>query len=372
LSAVKYDDRPFIAIWETTQACDLVCQHCRACAQPARDRDELSTSEGFALLRTFAEAKVPLVVLTGGDPAKRPDLVELVRYGVSLGVHLGLTPSATPLVTEELLEQLVASGLSRLAISIDGPDAETHDSFRGVPGSFAHATRILDTAAKLSLRTQINTTVHAGTILRLNEMAALVRARGSVLWSVFYVVPTGRAEARMLPSAEAVEQSLHELATIASNAPFALKTTAAPHYRRILAERSKTTGSRPQHGTMGKLGERVNDGRGFLFVSHRGDVYPSGFLPIACGNVRRENPVDVYREHALFQGLRDSERLKGKCGVCKYRNLCGGSRGRAFALEGDPYASDSLCVYVPPEFVEQRSARPRRSLEVIDDVRNSR
>jgi radical SAM protein with 4Fe4S-binding SPASM domain len=203
-------------------------------------------------------------------------------------------------------------------------------------------------------------------------MAALVRARGSVLWSVFYVVPTGRAEARMLPSAEAVEQSLHELATIASNAPFALKTTAAPHYRRILAERSKTTGSRPQHGTMGKLGERVNDGRGFLFVSHRGDVYPSGFLPIACGNVRRENPVDVYREHALFQGLRDSERLMGKCGVCKYRNLCGGSRGRAFALEGDPYASDSLCVYVTPEFVEQRSARPRRSLEVIDDVRNSR
>jgi len=356
---MKYDERPFIAIWETTQACDLVCQHCRACAQPARDRDELTTEEGFGLLRRFAEAKVPLVVLTGGDPAKRPDLVELVRYGVQQGLHMGLTPSATPLVTEELVGELSRVGLSRLAISIDGPDAETHDAFRGVAGSFANAERILAAARGLGLRTQINTTVHLGSIQRLHEMADLVAELGSVLWSVFYVVPTGRAEASMLPSAQAVEESLYELVEIAERAPFALKTTAAPHYRRVLAEHQKTVGSRPAHGVMGKLGERVNDGRGFLFVSHRGEVFPSGFLPISCGNVRQVDPIDVYREHPLFRGLRDSERLTGKCGACAYRNLCGGSRARAYALNGSPYASDSLCAYVPPGYVEPEAASPR-------------
>ncbi len=359
---MSYEERPFIAIWELTQACDLVCKHCRACAQPSRASDELSTEEGFTLLRRFAEAKVPLVVLTGGDPAKRPDLVELVRYGVDAGLHLGLTPSATPLVTEPLLRELVAAGLQRLAVSVDGPDAATHDDFRGVAGSFAEARRILEFARSLALRTQINTTVHAGTVRRLPEMAALVESLGSVLWSVFYVVPTGRAEAHMLPSAEQVEQSLHELASIAVTAPFAVKTTAAPHYRRVTAQRYKATGVRPEHGVMGRLGERVNDGRGFLFVSHRGEIYPSGFLPISCGNVRRSDPIAVYREHPLFLGLRDSERLGGKCGVCNYRNLCGGSRARAYALEGDVYAADSLCAYVPPGFVSDE----RKHLNVFE------
>jgi radical SAM protein len=356
---MKYDERPFIAIWETTQACDLVCLHCRACAQPARDRDELSTEEGFALLRRFSEAKVPLVVLTGGDPAKRPDLVELVRYGVSQGLHMALTPSATPLVTDELVSQLASSGLSRLAISIDGPDAETHDAFRGVAGSFGHAERILMAARALGLRTQINTTVHRGSIGRLREMAELVAKLGSLLWSVFYVVPTGRAEAAMLPSAEAVERSLHELVELAEKSPFALKTTAAPHYRRVLAERQKAVGSRPTHGVMGQRGERVNEGRGFLFVSHRGDVFPSGFLPINCGNVRQVDPIDVYREHPLFRGLRDSEQLTGKCGACVYRNVCGGSRARAYALNGSPLASDPLCAYIPPGYVEAQTEAPR-------------
>lgn len=361
---MSYEDRPFIAIWEVTQACDLECKHCRACAQPARDRDELTTEEGFALLRRLAEAKVPLVVLTGGDAAKRPDLVDLVRYGVNAGLHLGLTPSATPLVTDELIERLVAAGLQRLAISIDGPDAETHDAFRGVPGTFDEAQRILAFARKLGLRTQINSTVHTGTVHRLREMAAFVEKLGTVLWSVFYVVPTGRAQAAMLPSAEEVEQSLNQLADIAASAPFAVKTTAATHYRRVLAERYKETGVRLQHGVMGRMGERVNDGRGFLFVSHRGEVFPSGFLPIGCGNVRSADPIQIYREHPVFVGLRDSDNLKGKCAVCNYRNLCGGSRARAFALEGDMYAQDPLCAYMPPGYDSDRS--PRRYLDLVE------
>jgi len=361
---VKYDQRPFIAIWETTQACDLVCQHCRACARPFRDSGELTTEEGFKLLRQFARAKVPLVVLTGGDPAKRPDLLELVRFGRAEGLHMGLTPSATPLVTDELVRELAAAELQRLAISIDGPNAAVHDAFRGVSGSFAHARRILEAARASGIRSQVNTTVHAGSVGRLREIAALVAELGSVLWSVFYVVPTGRADKRMLPSPEAVEISLNEIADIAEGASFAVKTTAAPHYRRVLAERKLARGSRPEHGLFGKQGERVNDGRGFLFVSHRGDIFPSGFLPLSCGSVRDRNPIDVYRDHPTFRTLRDADALSGKCRACAYRNLCGGSRARAYAVSGSITASDPLCAYMPPGYTESPEQK-RRRLEVL-------
>jgi radical SAM protein len=360
---VKHDDRPFIAIWETTQACDLVCKHCRACARPQRDRGELTTDEGFALLSRFAAASVPLVVLTGGDPTKRPDLVNLVRFGTSAGLHMGLTPSATPLVTEELIRSLADAGLQRLAISIDGLEA-AHDEFRGVPGSFGHALRILHAARTAGIRTQVNTTVHAGSIRRLPEIAALVHDVGSVLWSVFYVVPTGRAEERMLPSPEAVEASLNEIAHIAQFAPFAVKTTAAPHYRRVLHELKAESGSSPQHGVFGVAAERVNDGRGFLFVSHTGEIYPSGFLPLGCGNVRSSDPIEVYRQHELFRTLRDADQLTGKCRACVYRKVCGGSRARAYAMTGSVTASDPLCAYVPPGYTGG-PPNPRRHLEVL-------
>jgi radical SAM protein len=361
----KFDDRPFIAIWETTQACDLVCRHCRACAQSTRDRDELATSEGKHLLDELADARVPLVVLTGGDPAKRPDLLELVRYGVGRRLNLALTPSATPLVTDELVRELAAAGLSRLAISIDGSTADVHDEFRGVSGSFTEAQRILATARAAGLQTQINTSIHAGNAGDIANMARVVESLGARLWSVFYVVPTGRAQVDMLPRAELIEQTMHELAELAEVVPFAVKTTAAPHYRRVLAQRAKRRGSSAEHGVYGRAAVRINDGRGFVFVSHRGDIFPSGFLPLPCGNVRRESVLEVYVNHPVFQELRRAEQLKGKCGACEYRNLCGGSRARAYALTGDYLESDELCAYVPPAYREATLA-PRRHLMVTD------
>lgn len=346
-TTMKFDDRPFIAIWETTQACDLVCKHCRACAQPKRDPRELTTAEGKVLLGQLAEGRVPLVVLTGGDPAKRPDLVELVRYGADLGLQMGLTPSATSLVTQELLEELARARLSRLAISIDGPDPKTHDAFRGVSGSFDDAWRILNTARSLGLKTQVNTSVHAGSIDRLPEIANLVGELGCVLWSVFYLVPTGRAEAHMLPTAEEVERTLLQLADIAAGVTFAVKSTAAQHYRRVLSQRKVAAGSAPSHGVHGKGADRINDGRGFLFISHKGEIFPSGFLPRHCGNVRDVDPVTVYRHHPIFRMLRDTNALDGKCGVCEYRQICSGSRARAYAMTGNLMASDPLCAYVP-------------------------
>jgi AdoMet-dependent heme synthase len=353
----KFDERPFIAIWEMTQACDLACAHCRASARPERDSGELSTEEAKQLLRRFAEEHIPLVVLTGGDPAKRPDLVELVGYGRSLGLHLGLTPSATPLVTRPLIRELAQAGLSRLAVSVDGADAPSHDAFRGVTGSFAAAERILDHARDAGLRTQINTSLHAGNVDSLSGMADFVRRSGAVLWSVFLIVPTGRATASQLPSAEVVESRLCELVAIAEHAPFAVKTTEAPHYRRLLLQHKKRTGKALAHGVHGASGLRVNDGRGFLFVSHSGQVFPSGFLPLDCGNVRGGDALAIYREHPTFRALRDETLLTGKCGACEYRLVCGGSRARAYAMTGSALGSDPLCAYVPAGYGRRE---PRR------------
>ncbi|HEU5074105.1 MAG TPA: TIGR04053 family radical SAM/SPASM domain-containing protein [Polyangiaceae bacterium] len=347
---MKFDERPFIAIWETTQACDLACRHCRASATPARDLGELDTAEGMRLLDALAAARVPLVVLTGGDPAKRPDLVALVSHGVSRGLGMALTPSATPLVTSELIHALASAGLSRLAISIDAPDSETHDAFRGVPGSFERSLVILRDANAAGIRTQINTSLHSGNIHALRRMTSIVEQSGSVLWSVFFVVPTGRAGVQLLPSASEVEAALDQLAGIAASARFSVKTTAAPHYRRVLLQRKKAGAAHVSAGTHGAPALRVNDGRGFLFVSHRGEIFPSGFLPIGCGNVRSDDVMEVYRKHPTFVELRDPDGLHGKCGACEYRSVCGGSRARAYALTGDRRASDPLCAYVPAGF----------------------
>ena len=360
----RFDDHPLIAIWETTQACDLACKHCRASARPARDSGELSTDEGKRLLGSLARAGVPIVVLTGGDPAKREDLEELVRHGAALGLSMGLTPSATPLVTDELIERLASVGLRRLAISIDAPDATAHDAFRGVTGSFAQSLRILRKARQTGVPTQVNTSLHAGNIGLLENMVPLIQETNCVLWSVFYVVPTGRAGAGMMPHPDVVEKSLELLAEITGRVSFGIKTTAAPHYRRVLLARKQAR----SHGTHGLDTLRVNEGRGFMFISHRGDIYPSGFLPVGCGNVRSVDPLLTYRFHPVFKSLRDPQALTGKCGVCEYRVVCGGSRARAYATSGSLLESDPLCAYVPASYdPSQHPGRRPRHLNVIAD-----
>lgn len=368
---MKFENKPFIAIWETTQACDLVCKHCRASARPDRDSEELSTREAFALLDTFAEEQVPLVILTGGDPAKRPDLVQLVAYGASLGLSMGLTPSATPLMTHALLGELKEAGLARLAMSIDGPNPETHDTFRGREGSFEQTVEMLRAAHDLGLPTQVNTTLHAGTLPHLKGLGQMMGQLKIQLWSVFVMVPTGRANLDLMPTADGVEAALLELAQISKQAPFALKTTAGPHYRRIALEEKKRTGQDLVIGARGKQAMWVNEGRGFLFVSHRGDVYPSGFLPVPCGNVRERSPIEIYRNHPTFRLLRDSNALGGKCRACSFRQVCGGARARAFAMKGDLMAADPLCAYVPPGYSGPtgifQGLEKRTRLPVIED-----
>ncbi|MFO0630143.1 MAG: TIGR04053 family radical SAM/SPASM domain-containing protein [Polyangiales bacterium] len=351
-ATLDFDNHPLLAIWEVTQACDLACEHCRACATPGRDDGELSTGEGARVLDAIADMGTPVVVLTGGDPAKRDDLEALIRHGVSRGLTMTVTPSGTPLMTNERVRSLHAAGASRLAVSLDGPDAETHDTFRGVPGSFAESLRILRTAHAAGIATQVNTSIGPHNFKALRAMAVLVASLEVSLWAVFVVVPTGRAGASLLLTASRVEALLEELHDISVTAPFDVKTTAAPHYRRISMQRRDPGGAKGLLRDVGADGvihgmRGITDGVGFLFVSHTGEIYPSGFLPLSAGNVRRDDLAEVYRAHPLFTQLRDADALGGKCGKCPFRRVCGGSRARAWAMRGDVMAEDPLCAYVP-------------------------
>jgi AdoMet-dependent heme synthase len=376
LPEIDFSQSPFLVIWETTQACDLACKHCRASAQPGRDAGELSTEEAKRLMDRVRSFGRPLFVLTGGDPLKRPDVVELVRYGTEIGLRVAMTPSGTPLMTSEAVRALADAGLARLAVSLDGSTAGIHDAFRGVDGSFDWTIRMIRAARELGLTTQINTTVARHNLDDFENLLELMGDLGISLWSVFFLVPTGRARAEDIASPEAFERVFHRMYDLSKTAPFDIKSTAAPQYRRVVLQRQvaeRRSGDReaaPEPLTAG-LGfsladgvgraKGVNDGDGFVFVSHRGEIYPSGFLPLSAGNVREHDLVDVYRNSELFRSLRDPDRLKGKCGVCEYRDVCGGSRARAYALTGDPLEAEPFCTHVPARYVrmvERGEAEP--------------
>ena len=357
-----FDQAPFIVIWETTRACALACVHCRAEATPHRDPGELTTEEGRELIDRVAAFSdpPPILVLTGGDPFRRPDLEQLVAYGTQRGLAVSVTPSGTAAVTEERLRGLRDAGVARLAVSLDGATAETHDAFRGVRGSHRFTLRILDRARRLGIPLQVNTTVCRQTV---NELAGLVpqlEAIRPTLWALFFLIPVGRGQASQALPAEEIERVLHWAAALAERAPFGVKTTEAPHYLRVVATRRQTarlasTSADGVGGTrgdgridaIGRARRAVTDGNGFVFIDHLGQICPSGFLPMPAGNVRDQDLVTLYREDPLFCALRDPARLGGRCGRCEYRGHCGGSRARAYAATGDPLAEDPGCLHQP-------------------------
>jgi radical SAM protein with 4Fe4S-binding SPASM domain len=343
---MDFSQAPLLVIWEVTQACDLECVHCRASAMPERDAAELTTEEGYRLLdqvKAFGETKPfgsPLFVFTGGDPLKRPDLRELIRYSVRQGLRTNVTPSGTPLLTAAAIEGFKQDGVSRMAVSIDGADAAAHDGFRGVPRSFERCVAALGHARKIGLETQVNTTVTRRNLHQLDEIAELVEASGSRMWSLFFLIVTGRAMAADDLAPEEYERVFEKAYEISKRARFEVKTTEAMHYRRYVAQHAKADG-------VAFRSAGVSDGRGFVFISHRGEVFPSGFLSVSGGNIRRSSLVDIYRNHELFRVLRDPRRREGKCGPCEYVNVCGGSRARAYASTGNYLAEDPSCVYIP-------------------------
>jgi radical SAM protein len=366
MPSVDFARSPFLVIWETTQSCALACRHCRASAQPGRDPGELTTEEGLSLVDQVAEMGTPILVLSGGDPVNRPDLLGLIHRGKSRGLRVATIPAATDCLTRDLVQSLKAAGLDQMAVSIDFPRADLHDAFRGVPGAFEKSMQAVGWAHEAGLPLQVNTTVCGDTAPYLEEMAAFVQGLGIVFWEVFFLVPMGRGSVLTGLSAAECERLFETIYRVQRKEGFVVKVTEAPHYRRHVAQREMkdaglpsarpaglaamperlTRSEGPGH-TVGLAPRGVNSGNGFLFVSHLGEIMPSGFLPLPVGNVREVRLADAYRDSPLFRKLRTPDLFKGRCGRCEFRDICGGSRSRALALAGDPFETDPWCGYEP-------------------------
>ena len=375
MTTLDYNRAPFLAIWETTQACDLSCKHCRASAQPLAHPSQLNTGEAMNLIDQIADLQVPLFVFTGGDPLKRPDIFELIRHAADKGVHAALTPSGTPLLTRDAIFRMKDSGLSRLAVSLDGSVPAIHDSIRGIPGTWERTVQAIQWANEAKLPIQVHTVVSRLNISDLDNLSIFLTLKQIVMWSFFFLVPVGRGKTDDLLTGQEFEDVFAKMWDLTKRVPFAIKTTEAMHYRRYLIqqrmkENLPTTGvhddagarptshpgwtvrsGHPGQGSedkaVGWATKRVNDGRGFVFISHIGKVYPSGFLPIEGGDLHSDTLAHIYQESPIFVKLRDSNQLHGKCGACEYRNICGGSRARAYAVTGDPLAQEPCCIYQP-------------------------
>lgn len=350
LFSQPYSEAPRIVIWEMTRACALACRHCRAEAIPHRNSSELTTQEAFSLVDAVRECGKPIFVLTGGDPLMRDDIYKIAEYATYRGLRVAVSPSATGRLTRSALERLARAGCKRISLSLDAPTAEMHDRFRGVIGSFKRTLEAAHFARDLGLELQINTTVSRFNADRLTEIAALVEQLDAVLWSAFFLVPVGRASADQVLNAWETEEAFATLYRISERSLFEVKTTEAPHYRRYAAQRQAAAPPRERQLRTKQPWMQypaIGDGKGFVFISHTGEICPSGFLPYPVGNVRTDNLLEVYREDPMMRRLRSPETFGGKCGVCEFRQLCGGSRSRAYTMSGDAFGQEPTCAYVP-------------------------
>jgi radical SAM protein len=383
------NQRPFMIIWETTQACDLACRHCRAEAQPEHDPLALSTQEAKSLLdqvESFGRPR-PIFIFTGGDPFKRPDLFELVRYAQEIGLPPAVSPSGTPLLTPDNLRELKKVGAKAISLSVDGANAERHDDFRRVPGSFKWTTDGWRAAREMGLKLQINTTVTRYNLHNLPQLFKLVQELGAMTWSVFFLVPTGRGRQEDEISPAEYEAVMHFLYDVSKY--ISAKTTEGHHYKRVVLQRTileekgvsledylpqhpiyyelkagldqivREAGLEPRGTGIHRTPMHINAGNGFVFISRRGDVFPSGFLPLSAGNVRERSLVEIYRDAPLFRDLRNTDKYGGRCGLCEFVGICGGSRSRAYAVSGDPLAEEPFCTYEPGTFPFQAELAQR-------------
>jgi radical SAM protein len=346
-----YGRTPLNIYWETTQACALACRHCRAEAVPAPHPMELKFEEGVAFLHQIREFGDPLpqLILTGGDPLARADLFELIDEARKLGIGVSITPAASAALTRGVLVRLQQHGVEGLGLSLDGSTAERHDSIRGVPGTFDRTVQAMCWAQELRMALQVNTLVAAETADDAPAIYELLKPLGVTRWSLFFLISVGRGKVLQPLSPEQGEKLMGWIFDTSREAPFTVATTEAPSYRRVALERMRAEGMTgeqvkrsPAYRSFG-----IRDGHGIMFVSNTGDICPAGFLPLTVGNVRKDRVADIYRNAPVFQALHDPTQFEGRCGVCEYRALCGGSRARAYGATGNPLAEDPFCLYEP-------------------------
>lgn len=346
-----FNERPLMVYWELTRSCELACKHCRAESIKDRHPLELSTRECREVIDDFKNfgKPYPHLVLTGGDPLKRPDFYEIIRYARASGFPVSVAPSGTYNITEEVIRKFKELGILGMSLSLDGSTPEKHDTFRKVPGCFQWTIDAAKLANKYDLPLQINTLVCKETKSDLANIYELIRRINIMRWSLFFLIPVGRGEALRAITPGETENILNWLYDLLKSSPFPVKTTEAHHFRRIAWQRMKQEGI--PGNNIYKLplsrGFGVRDGNGIMFLSHIGLLSPSGFLPENAGNIREKSPVKLYRDSQLFREIRKSDQFSGKCGYCEYNDICGGSRARAWAFNGHYTGSDPLCLYQP-------------------------
>lgn len=373
---------PMVVIWEITRACDLACDHCRIDEQRTRSSAELTTGEAKELIDSVASGGSHVMVLTGGDPLERSDLFDLIEYGDQQGLRMATIPATTTGLTRNVIKKLKDSGCRRMALSLDGPNGEIHDGVRGEPGTFDRLVDAAQWAHEVNLPLQINTVLSSETVEHFDPLRSLVQALDPVFWEVFFLVPTGEGRNLGLPDNDQTIDVFEKLYAVSQEVNFGVKVTEAPSYRRfciektyekyglsmeLLPKESRAPFTRREivripanhrartHGTIPPSDEvwdgvrtgawSINSGKGFVFVSHEGEVHPSGFLPRSAGNVRDSSLTEIYRKSEQLKALRDPDQLTGRCGSCAFRRICGGSRSRAYALNDSSLDEDPLCPF---------------------------
>ncbi len=363
------DPRLRLVFWETTKGCNLQCRHCRAVPEAERSAVELTTAEGFALIDAIAAVARPVLVFSGGEPLFRPDIFELGAHARARGFRIALATNGT-LVTRDVAARIRDTGFSRVSISLDGARPETHDGFRGLPGSFARALRAAGELRALGVSVQINSTVARHNVAELPELLDLAVGLGADALHIFMLVPVGCgvqiADREMLPADE-YERVLHWFYERSKTSTLDLKATCAPHYFRVRAQRIVEERRRGDYSTsfvapgtqrhaapdpaggppLSAMTRGCLAGTAVCFISNAGDVYPCGYLPVSAGNVRRQPFGEIWQKAPVFQALRDLDALGGKCGVCRYKAICAGCRARAYSATGDYLAGEPFCLYEP-------------------------
>lgn len=340
-----------LVFWETTTACNLKCIHCRASAVESRSSEELSTDQSRGLLDQIASFAKPVIVLSGGEPLVRPDILDIARHGTGLGLRMVLATNGT-VVDGAVARGMVEAGIQRVSISLDGADAGTHDSFRGLPGAFADALRGIDCCKAAGMPVQINTTVAKHNLRQLPQVLELAESLGAVALHVFLLVPTGcgkEISGREMISPEQYEEVLNWLYEVSKTASINLKATCAPHYFRVMRQKAAKEGIKitPETHGLEAMTKGCLAGSAVCFVSHKGEVYPCGYFPVSAGNVLRTPMPEIWNDSKLFASLRDTSLLKGKCAGCEFARVCGGCRARAYAETGDYLDEEPYCVYQP-------------------------
>jgi len=341
-----------LVFWETTAGCNLECIHCRRIDVSTQlMNDDLTTKESFELVDAIVEAGNPILVLSGGEPLFRPDIFDIAKYAVKKGLTVALATNGT-LVDEEMAKKIVDSGVSRVAISLDGADADTHDKFRKLKGSFDLAVKGFKNLLALGMGMQINCTIAKHNAHQFRDLYNLAVNLGAEAIHIFMLVPVGCgveiAEDQMLP-ADKYEELLNLFYDLSKEAVIQTKATCSPHYFRIMRERAKEEGVKitPKTHGMAAMTKGCLAGTGVCFVSHKGEVFPCGYLPVEAGHIKKQKFVDIWKNSPVFEKLRQPDLLGGKCGECEYKKVCEGCRARAFYETGDYMAEEPYCIYTP-------------------------